>query len=446
MTPDVPRSNSSLVPRLLLAVLVLIAVAWLAQMVWSRLQPPSLVATDVETAIDPSFLAAEDLERLIDTYQERITQTSTPSDYLNLGYLYLEQARLNSDPAAYQAASEAFSQAVALSPQDPTPILGQARTALAVHEFARAQDLAQGVLEQLPTRLDALAIVADADMAVGDLAGAREAVAMLSAGIGEAPGVAVRQAELAWLEGRWGEALDLAVAAVPVDENNRRRLAWYKAYAGTTAWRVGELEEARRWANLALEHDPDSITALALSARLAVAESDLAGAAELYERATSGVPDPELVGELGDVYQELGRPDDAQLQWDLVGLIGTLAEAEGLYDRSVARFYADHNFETERAVALAEAEIADRQDPLGYDTLAWTLYRAGRLEEALTAIETAQAGGFASAEVIYHHGMILIGLGRHDEGKAHLGHALALNPGFDLIGAKEARQTLAGGY
>ncbi|MGH8926296.1 MAG: hypothetical protein ACRDWA_16965 [Acidimicrobiia bacterium] len=437
-----PKPNSSILPRLFLAALALVALAWAGRVIWMALQPPPLVVTDIEAAIDPSFLPAKDLERLIDTYQVRITTTSTPSDYLNLGYLYLERARLNSDPAAYGAAADSFAIAAELSPQDPTAILGQARTALALHDFAQAENLAEGVLEQIPTRLDALAIVADSRMAVGDLEGASGAIDLLNSGVGEIAPVLVRRAELAWLEGRLDEALASAEMAVPESENNPRRLSWYESYAGSTAWRVGDLSVAQRWAELALGHDPSSIGALTLSARLAVADDDLETAVDLYEQATSGVPDPELVGELGDVYSHLSRPDDAQLQWDLVGVIGALAEAQGLYDRSVARFYADHDVETERALALAEAEIEDRRDPLAYDTLAWALFRADRIEESLIAIETAQAGGFTSAEVTFHHGMILIGLSRRIEGAALLEQALDLNPAFDLLGAETARRIL----
>lgn len=429
--------------RVLLAAICLVASLWIGRGLWMAAHPPPLIATDVEAAIDPSFLAGADLERLIATYLERITHASTPSDHLNLGYLYLEQARLNLDPAAYAAAASSFETAASLSPQDPTAVLGQARAALAIHDFARAEDLSSSVLRQIPTRLDALAVQADSRMAVGDIAGGSRSLSLLRAGAGTVAPVLVREAELAWLEGRLAQALELAEQAIPDAEGNPRRLAWYEGYAGNMAWRAGASTAAKAWAELALEHDPEAIVALTLAARLAQGEGDLKAAADFYERATSGVPDPELVGELGDVYHRLGRSEDAELQWDLVDVIGTLARAEGLYDRSVARFYADHDLETERALALAQAEIKVRKDPLGYDTLAWTLYRAGRFEEARSAVEAALAGGFSAAEVHYHHGLILLALGDTGAGRRQLERALNLNPSFDLRGAEHAREILA---
>lgn len=428
--------------RFLLAAICLVASMWIGRALWMAAQPPPLVATDVEAAIDPSFLSSADIDRLITTYAERITLTSTPSDYLNLGFLYLERARLSADPSAYTAAASSFETAAKLSPQDPTAVLGQARAALAIHDFVRAENLSGSVLRQVPSRLDALAVQADARAAVGDLAEANRSLTLLSSGAGEIAPVLVRQAELAWLEGRLDQALELAEEAVPESESNPRRLAWYEGYAGTMAWRAGDLAAAKGWANLALEHDPEAIVALTLAARLAVAEGDLEAAADLYERATSGVPDPELVGELGDVYDRLGRSEEAAHQWDLVDVIGTLAEAEGLYDRSVARFYADHDIEVERALALARNEIEYRRDPLGYDTLAWALYRAGRFEEARSAIEAARAQGFIAPEVHYHQGLILLALGDADAGRHQLEAALSLNPTFDLKGAEHARALL----
>jgi Flp pilus assembly protein TadD len=44
----------------------------------------------------------------------------------------------------------------------------------------------------------------------------------------------------------------------------------------------------------------------------------------------------------------------------------------------------------------------------------------------------------------YHAGMIYHRLGRQDQARLYLEHALALNPGFSVLGAEQARKTLVG--
>ncbi|MGI8516879.1 MAG: tetratricopeptide repeat protein [Acidimicrobiia bacterium] len=429
--------------KLLAATIALVVGVWVVNFVMDRLSQPPLVPSDVETAMDPSFLPANELERLVATYEQRTTEVSTPSDFLNLGQLYLEQARVSSDPARYLQAQAAFQIASDLSPDDPTPVVGLARTALALHDFTTAAEVAERVLVDIPSRLDALAVVADAKMAIGDVAAAHAAIDRLRGEAGEVPPVVVRQAQLAWLEGQLDESLELARAAVPAGETNPQRLAWYQAYASNSAFLFGEVEVAGELSMLALANDPQSIPALTVASRVAAAEGDIERSISLLEQATAAVPDPELNGELGDLYLMTGEEELAEEQFGLVEVIGTLAEAQDVFNRQVARFYADHDLQTERALALAAAELEIRQDPLGFDTYAWILYRAGRFDDALAAIDQAKAGGFQDAELFYHEGLIAIALGDGDRAVRSLEAALALNPHFDLLGAADATRLLA---
>lgn len=422
---------------------IVVVGAWIANWAVARFSPPDLVSSDVETAIDPAFLAPDELERLISTYEERTTEVSTPSDFLNLGQLYLEQARLTGDPARYLQAEQSFAMAAELSPQDPSPVVGLARTELALHNFSAAAASARGVLAEIPTRFDALAVVADAEMAIGNEEPAANAIDRLTSEVGDLPPVMVRRAQLAWLQGRLDESLDLALSAIPSNESNPRRLAFYEAYASHSAFQVGDLNRARELAEAALGHDSTSITALTMSARIAASDGDMDRAISLLEDAVAKVPDPELNGELGDLYRAIGDEAAAEEQFGLVGVIGTLAESQGVFNRQVARFYADHDLEHERALRLATDELEVRRDPLGYDTHAWALYRTGRFEEALAAIDQAQAGGFQDAEMSYHEGLIAVALGDGDRARQSLDQALELNPYFDLRGAADAERLLA---
>jgi tetratricopeptide (TPR) repeat protein len=163
----------------------------------------------------------------------------------------------------------------------------------------------------------------------------------------------------------------------------------------------------------------------------------------LYERLVAFLPQPELVARLGDWYTLNGDPVAAQKQFETVTFIGTLEEANGiLYNRQLALFYANHDIQLDVALALAEAELASRQDVYAYDTLAWALYKNGRLAEAALAMETALSHGTQDAQLQYHAGMIYAAQGKTNEATDALQTALTLNPHFDLFQAQIAQETL----
>ncbi|HEX3220492.1 MAG TPA: tetratricopeptide repeat protein, partial [Candidatus Limnocylindria bacterium] len=59
-----------------------------------------------------------------------------------------------------------------------------------------------------------------------------------------------------------------------------------------------------------------------------------------------------------------------------------------------------------RAVRRTRAELAIRGDVYGHDALAWTLFKAGRLEEAATQAQAALALGTPDPRIAYHAGLI----------------------------------------
>ena len=93
-------------------------------------------------------------------------------------------------------------------------------------------------------------------------------------------------------------------------------------------------------------------------------------------------------------------------------------------------------------MGLARAELVDRRDIYGYDAEAWTLYAAGRAEEALAPAQQALALGTRDPKLLYHLGIIELAVGHTRDGRAHLEAALALNPAFDPLGAADARKAL----
>ena len=155
------------------------------------------------------------------------------------------------------------------------------------------------------------------------------------------------------------------------------------------------------------------------------------------------VPAPDTLALLGEAYAQLGQTDKAKAQFALVEKIGDLSEAQGaLYDRQRAMYYADHELKPAKAIALARAELEIRHDIYAYDTLAWTLFKAGQLDEAAANMEKALRWGTRDASLWFHAGMIAAARGRQAEASAHLQKALEINPQFDAEQPQQAREML----
>jgi tetratricopeptide (TPR) repeat protein len=123
-----------------------------------------------------------------------------------------------------------------------------------------------------------------------------------------------------------------------------------------------------------------------------------------------------------------------------------LAEREGLRGdrRGLSVMDSTLGRRPARALELAEAERAVRGDIYTEDALAWALYRNGRFELARASIERARSFGTRDARLLFHHGAILIALGRAAEGRALVKKALAQSPKFEPQGAREAERLLRG--
>src|SRR5262249_3301774 len=101
-------------------------------------------------------------------------------------------------------------------------------------------------------------------------------------------------------------------------------------------------------------------------------------------------PLPDYAAALYDLYSAEGNDKKAQEERDLIDVYDRLDLSNGeKANRNMAIILADHNWRPERALELARAEIAMRQDIYTHDALAWALYRNQRLGEAEIEISAA---------------------------------------------------------
>jgi tetratricopeptide (TPR) repeat protein len=437
-------------PALRIALIISLA-AWLAACSTPKpaTEPPPDVPAPVPLADDASTTM-----QAIRFLEQKARED--PLDFVarnKLAGYYMQLLRETGNFDYLRLARRAAEESLAAVPADQNEggLGALAAVEVASHEFAASRDHAKQLAGYDPSKLGPQLLVADSLLELGEYDEAAKMLAALDRRAGETAGsslnVDTRVARSSLLRGdldraarRFASALDAARA---LDPPPRETVAWCYWQLGEVAFMAGKYEEAQKRYRDALTTFPNYYRAVASLGRTLAARDDLEGAIAQYEQAVKLLPDPEYIGALGDLYSIAGRERDARAQYDLALLVGRLnATNQGLYSRQIALFLADHGLEPEAAYASAKAEYEKRRDIYGADAVAWTALAANRLDEAAAASKEALRLGTKDAKLFYHAGMIAHARGDGDEARRLLGEALRLNPRFDPLQSRRARETL----
>lgn len=363
----------------------------------------------------------------------------------NLGLLYHARGRLTGDVGDYGRALAGLDRALAIYPSYAPARTLHALVLQVTHDFAGALAEAQTLYKEDPRQAQALATIGDSQLELGDYTGAAKSYRELDT-LSPGPAITARLAHLAWLQGDGVQAEKIARRAhdqARAAGTTGPGLGWYDYLAGTIAFQTGDLAEAARWYDAAAADWPDSYLVLAGQGRLAAAEGRTDDAIALYRRAIAVAPQPDALAALGDLYELRGQTKLAEQQYATVRVIARLAAVnQQVYNRQLVLFEVNHGTDLPEALRLAEAELVVRKDIYGYDAYAWALLANGRAAEADRAIAQALALGTRDAQLLYHAGLIAQAVGDAARARTLLNDALALNPGFDPLGALRARAAL----
>jgi tetratricopeptide (TPR) repeat protein len=221
---------------------------------------------------------------------------------------------------------------------------------------------------------------------------------------------------------------------------NTETTAWTRTQLANLYFNLGNLEQAEVEYQRTLQNYPNYVYALAGLGRLRAALGQTDEAITLLTQASQITPLPEFIITLGDLYLSLGQTEAAQRQYDLVGVIRQLHQANGVdLDVEMALFDADHRRNPIETVAQARQAYARRPNIHAADVLAWALYQAGDYQEAEKFSRQALRLGTQDALKLFHAGMIAYQLGHKAQARAYLDQALTINPHFSLLHAKEAQ-------
>lgn len=397
--------------------------------------------------IDGSGLAAvPPLEETLRFFQTRIR--ANPQDgvsYALLAEQYIRQARETGDAAGYQRAEAALQESIRLLPNYALAQASLASVYYAQHDFVPALELAGQVYEQNPNSTEALAILGDAHMALGNYEEAELTYqALLERS--ETPPVLARLAAFEELKGNPEEALALmrrAAGDALQTGGTQESVAWYILRVGDLYFNTGQPRQAGRYYEAALRVFDRYHLALAGLGKVSAATGDYEEAIAYYRQATDIIPQPDHLAALGDLYLLTDQLEQARLQYETVEYIGKLAGIDQqVYNRQLANFYSDHDLHLQEALHLALLELVSRKDIHGYDAAAWAHYKNGHFEEAQTLMKPAMALGTRDARLYYHAGMIELALGNDQAARRWLEQALAINPHFSILDAVELRRTL----
>ena len=421
--------------------LLFVAAAVLVTVLLGRLfaPPPSAAPTErtARTALAPTL--DETAARL------RAAVQADPADadsFALLGLALLQQVRETADPALYGQAESALNEALRLDPQQLDALVGQGQLALARHDFRAALEWGQQARDLMPYRAEALGILVDAQVELGEYTAAVESAQAM---VDLRPDLASysRVSYLRELHGDTAGAIAAMQAAVDAGPPGAEPTAWTQVQLGHLYFNSGDYDRAEAAYNDALAGLPDFPYARAGLARVWAARGETGAAIAALEEIAARLPLPEFLKTLGQLYEITGRAAEAEQQYDLIRVIQQLNADSGMnVDLELALFEADHG---DPAVALDMARRAYEQRPSIHaaDTLAWANYRAGDYAAAGPLMQEALRLNTQDAQLLYHAGMIAAARERPAEARDYLNRALQLNPHFDFVQAEQARGTLA---
>jgi tetratricopeptide (TPR) repeat protein len=393
--------------------------------------------------VDPALPAQPFNDSEISRLEAKLKQDTNDWKSLDqLGYAYIQKARDTGDPSYYGRAETVLEQAAQINPNDPDAIIGLGSLALSRHEFQQALDYGHKAFALAPHKAAVFGVIGDAYTELGQYDAAVEAFQNM---VDTRPDLSSysRVSYARELHGDLDGAIKAMQDAVEAGSPNAENTNWCLIQLGQLYWMKGDLTSAEHQYQQVLAYFPKYVYALGSMGQIRAAQGNLVAAADYYKQATDIIPLPQYVTALGDVYTKMGKTDEARKQYDLFLFIARTYEVNKVnFGIEKAIFLADHDMNLSDALTAAQQAGAIRDDVNTQDSLAWVLYKNGKLAEAKAASDKALRLGTPNSLLYFHAGMIAQALGDTATAQANLQKALALNPQFHIFYADQAAAAL----
>lgn len=373
-----------MIPRNLL---VIAASAITALALWPLLgshQTPAATFT-------PAPLVRDYLTRtqIIAFYERQVRRY--PNDQIQLRMLaqqYMQRFREQYDLNDVARAERAARRSIQLQPQGNTSAeMTLASTRLAYHDFNDALVYERRAWQGEPFNANALAQIASLQMEIGRYPDAQATLARIPVRDADNPTVQSVRARYDELTGHLDRArtlIDAAARTIDSGVNNPAYdRSWFHMRAAQLAFEARDRESAEREFTIALQDDPNNATALLWQARFYIAYGRWHEALAAATRSADLYPLPQALGYKADAQRAVGDRSGAAQTDALIDAEARLFNVNGINDRLLANYYAQHHIHLDRALQDARNDYRKRSDEIySDDTMAQVLEALGRWKEA----------------------------------------------------------------
>jgi tetratricopeptide (TPR) repeat protein len=366
-------------------------------------------------------------ERVASLRQRVATDPDDAAAWLALAELTTRDATRTGDPAAYDLARRAVTEAKRLLPDDGRAVTVDGVLALSLHDFTRAYDLGLAAVAASPASGAARGVLVDAATELGRY---DEATGHVQAMLDLRPDAAAlaRASYQRELRGDLPGAVTAMRQAVAASRADPVDAGLMNELLGDLHLAAGDLRSAAQAYAAASEAVPERPGPALGLARVRYAEGDLDGAIALADDVAGRTSLPAATTLLGELRLAGGDRASAAEAFALVEANDRLLAAAGVTtDLEAALFAADHGDPSE-AVRHGEAAYGARRTVFTADALGWALTRAGQPSLALPFVEEALRLGTASAALHVHAAVTYDAVGRGADARAELERAFVLSP------------------
>lgn len=403
------------------------------------------------TTIAPAPVSADykQRDRVIAFYEEQVRRDRLDQiTQRMLGAEYLQRFRETGDMNDVTRAHAMGEQSLHLQPQGNVTALGIiASSDLAFHRFVPALAAERAAIEAEPFDQNARAQSASILMELGRY---DRAAGILLGPSGPDPNptwMSIRaryrelSGELAGARGEISRATQMVDRMETVPAYTR---SWYHMRDAQLAFEAGDAQTADAEFTESLRIFPDNAMALLYQAKFYRAHGDWKRALSAAAHSAQLYPLPQALGYQADAQRALGDEDGARKTDALIRAEQRLFNVQGVNDRLLAMYYAEHHEYLTDALAAARSDLQKRGDEIyADDTMAWVLAAMGRWPEARAYAERAVRYGTQDPEIQYHAGAIALHTGYDGEARARLRAALNADASFHPFYAEDARKMLA---